>query len=75
MVPTLLAPDGGVLCGLNTGPVGPNQDAGGPVLQCPAGDLCTNLNGQWTCCTPEGSGGSIDCLPFWPDGGSILLGH
>jgi hypothetical protein len=63
----------GVLCGLNTGPIESKQDAGGPVLQCPAGDVCTQLNGQWTCCTVEGAGGSIDCLPFWPDGGQGML--
>jgi hypothetical protein len=70
-IPSPAAPSVGVLCSLNTGPVTPNQDAGGPVLQCPMGDVCTNVNGQWTCCTVESSG-AANCLPFWPDGGRPL---
>jgi len=63
---------GGVLCGLNTGPLAPGQDAGGPVMRCMPGLTCVNLDENWACCTPEGSGGLVNCLPFWTDGGIFL---
>jgi len=64
---------GGVLCGLNTGPLRPNQDAGGPVMRCDPGAMCASLAGQWACCAPLGTGGVSVCQPFVTDGGRVSL--
>jgi hypothetical protein len=44
----------GVLCGYETGPLAPSQDAGGPVMRCNPGWVCVMLNAGWACCTPQG---------------------
>jgi hypothetical protein len=59
-----------VLCGLHTGPLTSGQDAGGAVMTCGLGSHCVNLDGDWACCTVEGTGGAAICQPFWTDGGS-----
>lgn len=53
----------GMLCGYQTGPIMPGQDAGGRIVNCPANWLCVNVDKGWACCTIEGTGGVSLCLP------------
>jgi hypothetical protein len=53
----------GVLCGYQTGPIAPGQDASGRIVQCPVTWLCVNVDKGWACCTVEGTGGVSFCQP------------
>jgi hypothetical protein len=62
--------DGGVLCGLNSGPLVGNPGTE-PFLVCRAPESCTSIANHWECCTSLGGGDLVTCFPpRQGDGGS-----
>jgi|HubBroStandDraft_4_1064222.scaffolds.fasta_scaffold308429_1 hypothetical protein len=53
--------DGGVLCGIETGPL---DSGGGTQLQrwCMPPEVCAPFNGGWACCTEQGGAGLSICI-------------
>jgi hypothetical protein len=61
--------DGGVVCGLRSGPIARGNPGAEPFLVCRPPESCTSIGDHWECCSSLGGG--LACFPpRQADGGS-----